>query len=156
MWKVIALFTLLLPQSLLACKLTSSSSWYLSKEDLIKKSNQIVVAEVIGVVDMSKKGELRSFSETHDYIFKIKEVIKGKKDKDTVTLKGIYGSNNPAYKNDDFFSTSYGTDCKPIISFEFGKSYTLVLDLRNSYSYQLYNGDGDKWVSFVNSQLSKK
>ena len=156
MWKLIVLFTLLLPKTLLACKMNYSSSWYFSKENLVKKSNQIVIAEVIGIVNMSKKGEVRSFSETHDYIFKIKEVIKGKKDKEIVILKGIYGSSNPVNKDSKFFTTSYGPDCKSIISFEFGQTYTLVLDLKNSHSYQLYNGAEDKWISFVKKQLSNK
>jgi hypothetical protein len=137
------------------CSLGAFNSWHWSKETLIARTENIIVAEVVQAEDKKQPGKASLVGQRVLYRFKAVEVLKGKEPMTFVLFGALPDQSQGPVKSSDP-RTIYGSDCNPIVDFELHKKYVIFEPAFNGYAYQEYLGPKDKWYLKIKEQVSKK
>lgn len=137
-----------------ACTLDRSSSWYWTKDTLIEKTPDIVIA--VAKKRFRSVDKITDRDRPYDYEFEVIEALKGKL-KNPLILRG-FGDENSGVPNstEPHGRAFYNSSCKAVVGFAIGKRYIIFKDSAHAWGYQELDGpNGSDWIEKIKAELKK-
>lgn len=127
-----------------SCKISKDNEWFLSDENIIKRTQEILVGRIVSIEEQATFG-----SKMYNVQVEVDQSLKGKLKKGQKIILG------PFYKSKNRM-ISYNKDCKLIVPLEMNSPLIILKDKFHAKSIQEYRGLEDQWLKKIKSTLNNK